>query len=95
MALVQKFKQLQWVVVGLETYTQVFACCENFAPKPSFLRFALLPQILLAVRRPTRDEEDIPCPATDLRALGIFYFRPVSERVPILVYPSAYTVIEV
>jgi hypothetical protein len=36
-ALVQKIKQLQWVVVGLETYTQDFAYCENFAPEPSGL----------------------------------------------------------
>jgi site-specific recombinase XerD len=34
MAPVQKFKQLQWVIVGLEIYTQDFAYCENFAPEP-------------------------------------------------------------
>jgi hypothetical protein len=33
-ALVQKLKQLQGVVVGFEIYTQDFAYCENFAPEP-------------------------------------------------------------
>jgi hypothetical protein len=33
-ALVQKFKWLQWVVIGLEIYTQDFVHCENFAPEP-------------------------------------------------------------